>query len=397
MKPIGQKRLSHTQFTIVSLIVCLSAVQYCSILYVSWYVAPGKDESSIPNTPASMEKTVFDGTFSFLALLRKEYDRKIINPRPHCITTSSVANIQKKVRRFNRAVEVDWVGRNISSVNPTWSSNETASCHFAALEFPPTSKSLDKAVNEVTYHSSFYTPAQCEARNWNLHLMDTCEGNNWGGTLGSMSKDICVKESSWGYPVHLWAQKHLHGEQHERKPLHCIEILLEYDSTPEEASLNIGKLHSVAASIDEESFVKKLMSRDFTMGYGTTTDWNFLIFKEYSSEVLNSFLGNSSASKQTIDTLEQLGDGFKQDRVSKCIEELIPYPHNYAGESATKIHQYRYWKKYGVHLEKSSMKYSVSSILKSLPGSLRNVLPPPPTAIYAVNAILSKVSFLCSS
>ena len=137
------------------------------------------DHSEVnPSAPAassssSLGGVTFKGANNFLPLLRQAHKRKIANPLPHCkhSNNNTSKNLSEsnhdKIRIFNRAIEVDWIGRNISSVEPTWSANGTSSCQFAALAFPPTDDTLSRAIQQKTYVSSFYTASQCGLGNTN--------------------------------------------------------------------------------------------------------------------------------------------------------------------------------------------------------------------------------------
>ena len=138
----------------------LVTLLFVSILVIQQYRFNGtatfkyvRLQSQSDAAAASDDFTVtFEGASNFLTLLREEYRRKMSKPRPHCQHNSSSIT---EIRQFNRAYQLDWIGRNISSVE--MSDPTLSSCHFAALQFPPTSATIEKAIRQTTYHSSFYT------------------------------------------------------------------------------------------------------------------------------------------------------------------------------------------------------------------------------------------------
>lgn len=331
---------------------------------------------------ASDDFTVtFEGASNFLTLLREEYRRKMSKPRPHCQHNSSSIT---EIRQFNRAYQLDWIGRTISSVE--MSDPTLSSCHFAALQFPPTSATIEKAIRQTTYHSSFYTAGQCrKAFNWkwldDMNLIDTCYGNNWGGTLGSTSKEKCFEESIWGHPIMRWLDKN--WDNHQDGPLKCLELMLDHDDELK-AVFSVDMSRSTAGNFSRDSFFEMLLDGVFDIdGFGTIEDWNSLIFQHYVAG------GDVMKYKTYVDSTK-FRNILKNNTVAACIDELIPYP---SGDNSEASDVKKYWKKYGVRLEASSMEHSASGLLKIFPASLRGVLPPPPTAVYAVNAILAMVRY----
>lgn len=158
--------------------------------YKNYNVQRNEGNSSSPPPPTSSHSPAaltswdvleFEGSSNFLSLLRQAYQTKLSHPLPHCLqhyqhnnnTTNNQPqeqqlndnnNIKKPttIRSYNRAIEVDFIGRNgVSSVIPKWNSNDTASCQFVAKSFPPTSATLDIALRQRTYVSSFHVTKQC--------------------------------------------------------------------------------------------------------------------------------------------------------------------------------------------------------------------------------------------
>ena len=136
----------------------------------------------------------FEGTSAFLASLRDAHRERAARPPPHCVANATTpgGDVAEEVRRFHRPIEVDWLGRDLASVAPTWSANATASCRFVARAFPPSRETralccvspsvrriatvvrshavraphdegdtLEAALRRKTYVSAFYTPHQC--------------------------------------------------------------------------------------------------------------------------------------------------------------------------------------------------------------------------------------------
>ena len=143
----------------------------------------------------------FVGASNFLQRLRNEHEQKMASsPLPHCRSNSTDASTNgQKMRLFNRAIQVHWIGRELSSVVPTWSASDTASCQFVALAFPPTDAALDRALEQRTYVSAFRTIAQCNELNWakwEANASVSCKGINFPGTLGGKTLEECTDEAS---------------------------------------------------------------------------------------------------------------------------------------------------------------------------------------------------------
>ena len=172
-----------------------------------WYTKSARIENSDND-----DDLLFDGSSDFLTLLRKAHTEKLSNPQPHCITSqTNNSNNNDPIRPYNRAIEIDFIGRSgLKPVLPTSSSSSTSSssCHFTALSFPPTTSTLRSALQSPTYiTSAFHTLGQCcgSAFNWNVETQYTCLGNNWYGTLGpGTTKEHCIEESLGGYPIKQW-------------------------------------------------------------------------------------------------------------------------------------------------------------------------------------------------
>jgi len=130
------------------------------------------DNTKFNEAPTQKSRDLtFEGTSNFLTLLRQAHKQKMLNPLPHCLhqynnsTTLRMKNVE--IRRYHRAIEVDFVGLDrVVSVEPTWSSSETSSCQFTALAFPPTNDTLYAAIQQTTYVSAFHTAGQCKKFQW---------------------------------------------------------------------------------------------------------------------------------------------------------------------------------------------------------------------------------------
>jgi len=136
--------------------------------------------------------------------------------------------------------------------------------------------------------------------------------------------------------------------------------------------------------------------RSLTGGYGKDSDWdwNTIAFTEWTRAVLFDYAMKIHNGTDMIEeTIAEMLDVLKADRNStikkpftECVEELIPIIN--ANSSSDEVQ--RLWRERGIHLTVSTMAEAPSSLLRSFPGSLRGILPPPPTVVYSVNAILAK-------
>ena len=178
MKP----RLVYNAFLAVcafNLALILSGMHRLEIFYQASTATLG----SLPLSSPSSDAIEFEGASEFLSLLRKAYQKKIANPPPHCQrqrSNNATKERGMKVEVFNRAIEADWIGRNISAVEPTWSSPDRGSCNFVGLAFPPTNGTVHAALHQTTYISSFYTTGQCNnSFQWESEKPITCLGINF--------------------------------------------------------------------------------------------------------------------------------------------------------------------------------------------------------------------------
>ncbi|KAL7534120.1 hypothetical protein ACHAXR_007833 [Thalassiosira sp. AJA248-18] len=348
----------------------------------------------------------FKGSSNFLSLLRRAHKQKIANPSPHCLqqynNATNLQNQNLEIRRYNRAIEIDFVGRDaVSSVLPTWSAEETSSCQFAAMAFRPTNDSLDEAMRQKMYVSAFYTPGQCMhegvgAINWGLDLPLTCKGINFGGVLGGKTRRECVDESSGGYPVKMWLLQN--SKNGMAAPLKCLKQFLKEDMSDHHYYFDVKSVELSASNSTIFTFHREFGSLIAGFGRDSDLDWNTATFQEWSKAVLLDSVKRRSTNNGTehmvMKAIARLIGIFKVDRnfttVNKtfidCVEELIPPINtNIASDEAQ-----RYWKERGVHLTASTMAEAPSSLLRSFPGSLRSVLPPPPTAVYSLNSVLAR-------
>ena len=358
----------------------------------------------------------FEGSSNLLTLLRIAHEHKISNPLPHCInkhnnqsSLKSDNNIQ--IKPYNRAIEIDFLGRDtVPSVLPTWSHANTSSCYFTALSFPPTNFTLQTALKSTTYMTnSFHTISQClgNAFNWRNETQFTCMGNNWGGTLGGRSREECIEESVGGYFVKQWL--HYNTNNVDGKAMACFKSFIQNNDTALSGGYQYDiqmmessalKLNVTATTLfndtDKYDGLSSLM-----FGYGDDDDvdnWNTITFKAWSKAMLlrgNIMNSTTGDVKDVNEVMRQLDDILKKTKkddentattaskihpLIQCVDGLVP-PSNDITTNHTKM---------GLYMTKSTMSKSPSSLLRSFPASLGKVLPPPPTAVYAVNAILAE-------
>ncbi len=360
--------------SIVILVACLAKIGWVHQLKLFDLVST-ITASTVSSSSSSGIVVEFEGAANFLFLLRKAHQQKITNPSPHCRLRHSNATT---VEVFNRAIEFDWIGRNISAVEPTWSGPNRASCNFVGLAFPPTKRTLHAALQQTTYISAFYTVNQCQgAFIWGSDKPVTCLNNNFGGTLGANTREGCVEESAGGYQMMLWNKRNSNNAVFQ-----CLKHFLQTDESVR--MVNITHMESIVANLTNKDFVSK-------RGYGAPSsdvDWSTLAFFYWSEMALNS--SGVVSDERLIGTLVRLKNTIQNGNntaLNKCVEELMP---PMIGTNNTP-EQERIWKEMGAYLSASTMQQSPSSLLRSFTDSLHGVLPPPPTAIYSVNALLGRV------
>ena len=321
----------------------------------------------------------FEGAVDFLTLLRNAYKQKIESPLPHC-QRNATSEQEMRVEIFNRAIEVDWIGRNLPAVEPEWSDASSGSCNFVGLAFPPTRKTLNSALQQTTYVSSFHTGQQCEnSFIWDSALPMTCMGNNFGGTLGTLNEKKCIEESPGGYPMTLW------NKRNSNKGIYkCLKHFLETDDELRAMNATIRLEDSIANLTKLDSFSKR--------GYCPSCsdiDWSTLAFLKWSESALSSI--DIVSEKNMVTVLQRLMNAVingKNTTFAKCVDALLPPAE---GKTTNTKIQKRLWKDIGVYLSESTMEKSPSSLLRSFSGSFHGVLPPSPNVIYSQNAIVGVV------
>ena len=241
-----------------------------------------------------------------------------------------------------------------------------------------------------------------------LHVIQpiTCENNNYGGTLGGITKKECARESVGGYLVNLWIAKNSNGA-----PLQCFkQFLMDNQTTSQHFDVQLHALKTAATNLAHGSndlvFDRMLTQPGVADGFGGAgfeRNWNKVLFTVWSMAVQeDSMLVNGTPTRSgknvtkqnrkrrdieaalSLRLRDQIMDSDIESPLTKCIDELIPLPTNIT----LSVENHRWWRERGLHLTVSKMADSVSSLLKSLPGSLAGVLPPSPTALYSVNAVL---------
>jgi len=358
-----------------------------------YYSRTYNDRYTTSNTNASISKSmsiqpnnneendiIFEGSSNFLHLLRQAHQKKVLNPLPHCQQQYNIST-DSRIRPYNRAIEIDFVGKEkLNAVRPTWSSTNTSSCHFTALSFPPKDTTLESALQQTTYITSYYTKDQCtKALNWNEQSINTCLANNWGGTLGS-AKNIedCISTSVGGYPIKQWLN---------HSSTNAVECLTQFLKENSQYQFDIAHIEDVSSSINITDF----FFGDAVMGtgYGATKShgvyWYAQMFIDWSKAVLLQGSNNDTNKDNVENVITQIGNILKGDRnstkpLSQCVDKLLP-----PSQDHTSIN---YWKERGVHMAVSTLGNSPSALLQKFSGSLGGVLPSPPTAVYSKDAIL---------
>jgi len=385
------KKLQVVSIAILVVFLCvalnLSEVQKLKLFDLASSSTSSVEELSSNSSSSLSDAIEFEGASDFLSLLRDAHRQILANPPPHCQrrhSNNAVKEKDMKVEVFNRAIEVDWIGRNISAVEPTWSNTNLASCNFVGLAFPPTEGTLHAASHQKTYISLFHTVNQCVGSfQWERDKPITCLGNNFGGTLGANTEKGCIEESVGGYQTMLWNKQNSNDALFQclKHYLRTDEVLRMVNVTP--------YMESVVANLTKTDYIGRrgYSSRDL--------DWSTLSFFHWSDLALKSTGILESAgittSEETVGSMLRLMSAVKNGNntaLTKCVEGLRPPMSRKTNNTSE---EERIWKETGAYLSASTMQQSPSSLLRSFPGSLHSVLPPSPTAIYSVNALLGTV------
>ena len=166
-------------------------------------------------------------------------------------------------------------------------------------------------------------------------------------------------------------------------------------------------LRTVNITSQMEEMIANLTEMD-SLGQGgyshSVTDWSTLAFLRWSDTALRiedsemgipgilQSAGITNVEETVRTTLEGLSSAVKYDKnptLTKCVQELLP---SMIGKEKYTSEEERIWKETGAYLSRvSTMQELPSSLLRSFPGSLHGVLPPSPTAIYSVHALLGAV------
>ncbi len=122
------------------------------------------EKRSSQHSDNTHETTIsFDGATFFISILRYAHYSKTSQRMPN--NTVPGCNPEelrtKNLHAIHRAIEVDWIGRNLSSVMKSSAGSGRMSCNFVAAEFPPTEMTLQTQLKGRVYNTVFHTAGQC--------------------------------------------------------------------------------------------------------------------------------------------------------------------------------------------------------------------------------------------
>ena len=323
---------------------------------------------------------MFQGAANFLTSLRERYAKKKLHPQPHCNVTST------DVRFFNRGIQYDFVGRNVSAVEPTFGPAESSSCNFVAMQFNVSARQLDAELGKTTYVGAFTTTGQCglggdsSAFVWDAEKPITCEGNNFGGMLGPASLEECRKVTPGGSLVERWLEKNRNGDA----PLTCLKQHIEVAGQNDVVDLTAIENSASRRATEGSRLRQDMQDGCLKNGFGSEQNWHEQLYMSWIGSVIRGSTPDLEAALRILSDLSGVLDDPKH---MSCIEGLMPMS-EHADRNST---EYLLWMKWGFQLFPSTMADSPTSLLRSFSDSLGGVLPPPPTLIYGQHAALGQI------
>ncbi|KAL7473821.1 hypothetical protein ACHAXS_014279 [Conticribra weissflogii] len=263
------------------------------------------EKRSSQHSDNTHETTIsFDGATFFISILRYAHYSKTSQRMPN--NTVPGCNPEelrtKNLHAFHRAIEVDWIGRNLSSVMKSSAGSGRMSCNFVAAEFPPTEMTLQTQLKGRVYNTVFHTAGQCaNSFQWDKDKSISCRGNNFGGTLGPGTKDDCIAGSVGALFARDWLTRN------SKKATYCLNLFLHRNL--------VGYIFINQTAIDsktlQETADRKTMSFHQNIqplvdgeigsdGYFRErewqTHWNNEIFVKWANAVLMDAIANQTSN-----------------------------------------------------------------------------------------------------
>ena len=326
---------------------------------------------------------MFQGAANFLRSLRERYAKKKLHPQPHCNVTST-----PELRFFNRAIQYDFVGRNVSAVEPTFGPPEDAACNFVAMSFDVSQQQLEAELGKTTYVSAFRTTGQCgelggdsTAFLWDPEKPITCLGNNFGGMLGPANLEECRKATPGGNLVEKWLEKNLDDDA----PLTCLKQQIEIAGQVDVVDLMAIETAALRSAQNGSRLRQEMQDGCLKSGFGSNQDWNEQLYTLWIGSVISESTPDADAAARILSDLSGVVDDPTH---ASCVEGLMPRMSKSVDHNST---DYLLWKKWGFQVLRSTMNDSPTTLLRSFSDSLGGVLPPPPTMIYGQDAAVGQL------
>jgi len=359
------------------------------------------------------EETVisFENASSFISILRDAFDSKQSLQRSPNSTLSDCSKRELRTRDlhiFHRAIDANWVGRDLPAVMGS-SVSSGPSCNFVGAELRPTEMTLHHQLKRRVYDTVLHTAGQCtNAFQWERVKSTTCLGNNFGGTLGAGTKEECISGSVGAILARDWLTRN------SKKATNCLNSFLHGNLVgiifANQTSSDSKILEEIAehTSLSLYQNIHLLVDGEIgSDGYFREREWqkhwNDEMFVKWANAVLMETIRNQTSSNIVtllVHTISFISEalsgawklGVKQNETTwlwcTCVGKLaLPALSPESIEERKKL-----WQMKGLRLSSSSMAETQSALMRSFTGSLGGVLPPSPNAVYARNAVVERVS-----
>ncbi len=141
-------------------------IQHTSAQHYHQTIYQNEKRSSQHSNNKHDDETVisYEGASSFISILRNAHDNKRSLLRSSNSTVPNCNTAELRIRDlhlFHRAIDLDWVGRNLPAVMKSSDGSDSSSCNFVAAELRPTHTTLQHQLNRLVYDTVLHTAGQC--------------------------------------------------------------------------------------------------------------------------------------------------------------------------------------------------------------------------------------------